>query len=63
MKTELGLLYCLSMLALIPEWLPVLGVMDNLGLAALLIIWVNHFTLPEDAPQTDNGNKGMSAPR
>ena len=33
--------------------------MDNLGLATLLIIWANRFTLPEDVPQTGNGNKDI----
>jgi len=46
----LELLYCLSPLEFIPEWIPVLGVMDDLGMAALLIAWANRFTLPEDAP-------------
>lgn len=38
-----GLLYILSPYDLIPEWFPVLGVMDDLGLAALLIAWASRF--------------------
>ncbi len=41
-----GLLYVLSPYDLIPEWVPVLGVMDDLALAALLIAWANSFSLP-----------------
>jgi uncharacterized membrane protein YkvA (DUF1232 family) len=39
----LGLLYTLSPYDLIPEWVPVFGVMDDLALAALLIAWANRF--------------------
>jgi uncharacterized membrane protein YkvA (DUF1232 family) len=39
----LGLLYILSPYDLIPEWVPVLGVMDDLALAALLIVWAGRF--------------------
>ena len=28
---------------LIPEWIPVLGVMDDLALVALLVAWANGF--------------------
>ena len=41
-----GLLYILSPYDLIPEWVPVLGVMDDLALAALLITWANSFSAP-----------------
>ena len=41
-----GLLYALSPYDLIPEWVPVLGGMDDLALAALLIAWANSFSLP-----------------
>lgn len=41
-----GLLYILSPYDLIPEWVPVLGVMDDLALAALLIAWANSFSPP-----------------
>ncbi len=44
----LGLLYCISPWDLLPEWLPVLGVMDDLALAALLIGWANTFSLPDE---------------
>lgn len=43
----LGLLYTLSPYDLIPEWVPVLGVMDDLALAAVLIAWANSFTVPK----------------
>jgi uncharacterized membrane protein YkvA (DUF1232 family) len=43
----LGLLYALSPYDLIPEWVPVFGVMDDLALAALLIAWANSFSLPK----------------
>lgn len=41
----LGLLYTVSPYDLIPEWVPVLGVMDDLALAALLIAWANRFKI------------------
>ena len=44
----LGLLYTLSPYDLIPEWVPVFGVMDDLALAALLIAWANRFKTPKD---------------
>lgn len=43
----LGLLYVLSPYDLIPEWVPVFGVMDDFALAALLIAWANRFTVPK----------------
>ena len=43
----LGLLYTLSPYDLIPEWVPVFGVMDDLALAALLIAWANKFKTPK----------------
>jgi uncharacterized membrane protein YkvA (DUF1232 family) len=43
----LGLLYTLSPYDLIPEWVPVFGVMDDLALAALLIAWANRFKIPK----------------
>jgi uncharacterized membrane protein YkvA (DUF1232 family) len=41
------LLYTLSPYDLIPEWVPVFGVMDDLALAALLIAWANSFKIPK----------------
>ena len=38
-----GLLYALSPYDLIPEWVPVFGVMDDLALAALLIAWASGY--------------------
>lgn len=43
----LGLLYTLSPYDLIPDWVPVIGVLDDLGLAALLIAWANKFKVPK----------------
>jgi uncharacterized membrane protein YkvA (DUF1232 family) len=42
-----GLLYVLSPYDLIPEWVPVVGVLDDFALAALLISWANGFRIPE----------------
>lgn len=50
----LGLLYCLSPWDLIPEWVPVLGVMDDLALAALLIAWANRMAAPGSPPGPEN---------
>lgn len=38
-----GLLYILSPYDLIPEWVPVFGVMDDLALAAILITWASGY--------------------
>lgn len=38
-----GLLYAVSPYDLIPEWIPVFGVLDDLALAALLVAWANGF--------------------
>ncbi len=38
-----GLLYIISPYDLIPEWVPVLGVLDDLALATLLVAWANGF--------------------
>jgi len=43
----LGLLYVLSPFDLIPLWVPVFGLMDDLALVALLVAWANSFTLPK----------------
>ncbi len=43
----LGLLYILSPYDCIPEWMPVIGMLDDLALAALLIAWANRFTIPK----------------
>lgn len=34
-----GLVYVLSPYDLIPEWVPVIGILDDIALAALLIAW------------------------
>lgn len=38
-----GLLYALSPYDLIPDWIPVAGLMDDLALAALLISWASGY--------------------
>lgn len=38
-----GLIYIISPYDLIPEWVPVIGIMDDLTLAALLLAWVSRF--------------------
>ncbi len=40
-----GLIYILSPYDLIPEWIPVVGVLDDITLAALLITWANGFRI------------------
>ena len=40
-----GLLYAISPWDLIPEWVPVVGVLDDFALAALLIAWANSFRI------------------
>ncbi|NLZ17425.1 MAG: DUF1232 domain-containing protein [Desulfobulbaceae bacterium] len=54
----LGLLYCISPLDFIPEWVPVLGLMDDLALAAMLIAWANSFDAPEDEESRREGHAG-----
>ncbi|MCI5160333.1 MAG: DUF1232 domain-containing protein [Candidatus Electrothrix sp. AUS1_2] len=44
----LGLLYIISPWDLLPEALPILGIVDDFTLAALLISWANGFRLPDD---------------
>ena len=34
-----GLVYILSPYDIIPEWIPVIGILDDIALAALLIAW------------------------
>jgi uncharacterized membrane protein YkvA (DUF1232 family) len=38
-----GLIYVVSPYDLIPEWVPVFGVMDDLALVALLITWASGY--------------------
>ena len=40
-----GLIYAISPYDLIPEWVPVIGVLDDLALAGLLIAWANTFRI------------------
>lgn len=39
----MGLAYIVSPWDLVPEWLPVIGVLDDFALAALLISWAGGF--------------------
>lgn len=43
----LGLLYVLSPFDLIPLWVPVFGIMDDLALVAMLVAWANNFSIPK----------------
>ncbi|WP_457573486.1 YkvA family protein [Desulfolithobacter sp.] len=40
-----GLVYAVSPWDLIPEWVPVLGMLDDLSLVALLITWASSFRI------------------
>jgi uncharacterized membrane protein YkvA (DUF1232 family) len=42
-----GLVYAVSPWDLIPEWIPVVGVLDDFALAALLIAWANTFRISD----------------
>ncbi len=42
----LGLIYAISPWDLIPEAIPIIGILDDFTLAALLIAWANGFRLP-----------------
>ncbi len=54
MVLSLGLIYTISPWDLIPEAVPIIGILDDFTLAALLIAWANGFRLPE---QTDSDDK------
>lgn len=53
----LGLAYCVSPLDFIPDTLPVLGLLDDLGLAALLVSWASTFAVADN--QTGNTGSGQ----
>jgi uncharacterized membrane protein YkvA (DUF1232 family) len=53
----LGLVYIVSPWDLIPEMLPIIGILDDFTLAALLIAWANGFRLPEPPEQDDSDDK------
>jgi uncharacterized membrane protein YkvA (DUF1232 family) len=38
-----GLVYIISPYDFIPEWVPVFGILDDLALAALLIVWASRY--------------------
>ncbi|PIE57693.1 MAG: hypothetical protein CSA33_06495 [Desulfobulbus propionicus] len=40
-----GLLYVLVPYDIIPEWIPLIGMLDDLALFALLIAWANRYTV------------------
>ncbi len=42
-----GLLYVISPWDLIPEWVPMVGILDDFALAALLIAWANSFRISD----------------
>jgi uncharacterized membrane protein YkvA (DUF1232 family) len=44
----LGLAYIVSPWDLVPEWLPVIGVLDDFALAALLISWAGGFKTDDE---------------
>ena len=54
----LGLAYCVSPLDFIPDTLPVLGLLDDLGLAALLVGWASTFATADH--QTESGQDGSA---
>lgn len=47
LSLALGLLYIVSPWDLVPDAIPMLGIMDDVTLAALLIAWANRFCLPD----------------
>lgn len=49
----LGLMYIVSPWDLIPEAIPIFGILDDFTLAALLITWANGFRLPDDEESED----------
>ncbi|MCW5205493.1 DUF1232 domain-containing protein [Desulfobulbus sp. F5] len=49
----LGLFYIVSPWDIIPEWLPVIGVLDDLTLAALLISWASGFKVDGEGNSKD----------
>ncbi len=48
-----GLIYTISPWDVIPEWVPIIGILDDFALAALLIAWANGFQLPKKDESTD----------
>jgi uncharacterized membrane protein YkvA (DUF1232 family) len=44
----LGLAYIVSPWDIIPDWLPIIGVLDDFTLAALLIAWASGFKVEDD---------------
>ena len=44
----LGLAYIVSPWDIIPDWLPVVGVLDDFALAALLISWASTFKVDDN---------------
>jgi uncharacterized membrane protein YkvA (DUF1232 family) len=49
-----GLVYAVSPYDLIPEWIPVVGVLDDFALAALLIAWASRFRVNGPDGSTDD---------
>lgn len=50
----LGLIYAISPWDLIPEAIPIIGILDDFTLAALLIAWANNFRLPQQTDTDDD---------
>lgn len=48
LSLALGLLYIVSPWDLLPDAIPILGIMDDFTLAALLIAWAKRFHLPDE---------------
>ena len=49
-----GLIYAISPYDFIPEWMPVIGILDDFALAALLIAWANSFQLSDQGVKPEN---------
>ena len=48
-----GLVYILSTWDIIPEWVPVIGILDDIALAALLIAWAAGYQDKNNYRKTD----------
>jgi uncharacterized membrane protein YkvA (DUF1232 family) len=51
---SLGLIYIVSPWDFILDWIPVIGILDDLTLAILLISWANGFRLPKENKSIDD---------
>ena len=55
-----GLLYVVSPWDLIPEWMPVVGVLDDIALAALLIGWAARFSGSSTSNRVNRPGRGKA---